>query len=143
MLTYPHINPIAFSLGPLSVRWYGLMYLVGFLGGWWLGIYRAKRPGSGWHPQEIADFLFYGALGVILLGLMASTAVNGAGADGLIRGNAGFFWKQLLTVIGSSIYAFGFTWVMLWVIDKVTPVRTSEAEEGTLDESLHGERAYE
>ena len=64
----PDIDPVAIHLGPLKVHWYGLMYLVGFLGGWWLGIYRAKRPGSGWQPQEIADFLFYGALGVILGG---------------------------------------------------------------------------
>ncbi len=66
----PDIDPVAIQLGPLKVHWYGLMYLVGFLGAWWLGIYRAKRPGSGWHPQEIADFLFYGALGVILGGRM-------------------------------------------------------------------------
>jgi len=62
----PDIDPVAIHLGPLKVHWYGLMYLIGFLGAWWLGIYRAKRPGSGWHPQEIADFLFYGALGVII-----------------------------------------------------------------------------
>ena len=37
--------------------------------------------------------------------------------------------KQLLTVIGSSIYAFGFTYVMLWVINKITRVRTTEGEE--------------
>jgi phosphatidylglycerol---prolipoprotein diacylglyceryl transferase len=64
----PDIDPVAIYLGPLKIHWYGLMYLVGFLGGWWLGIYRAKRPGSGWHPQEVADFLFYAALGVILGG---------------------------------------------------------------------------
>ncbi len=64
----PDIDPVAIQLGPLKVHWYGLMYLVGFLGAWWLGVYRAKHPGSGWKPQEIADLLFYGALGVILGG---------------------------------------------------------------------------
>ncbi len=39
-----------------------------------------------------------GALGVVLLGILASTAVNSAGADGLLRGNPAFFWKQVLTV---------------------------------------------
>ncbi|MHB8534457.1 MAG: prolipoprotein diacylglyceryl transferase [Sulfuricaulis sp.] len=68
MLTAPNIDPVALHLGPIQVHWYGLMYLVGFLGAWWLGVYRAKRPGSGWNPQEIADLLFYGALGVILGG---------------------------------------------------------------------------
>ncbi len=85
-----------------------------------------------------------GALGVVLLGLMASTAVNSAGADGLLRGNAGFFWKQLLTVVGSSIYAFGFTYLMLWIINKITVVRTTEGEEERgLDDVLHGESAYQ
>ena len=64
----PDIDPVAIHLGSLKVHWYGLMYLVGFLGAWGLGIYRAKRPGSGWHPQEITDLLFHGALGVILGG---------------------------------------------------------------------------
>ena len=36
MLTFPEIDPIIFSIGPLAVRWYGLMYVVGFLLGWWL-----------------------------------------------------------------------------------------------------------
>ncbi|MES9957798.1 MAG: prolipoprotein diacylglyceryl transferase family protein, partial [Sedimenticola sp.] len=48
MLTYPDIDPVAVSLGPISVHWYGLMYLVGFFGGWWLGRIRAARPGSSW-----------------------------------------------------------------------------------------------
>ncbi|MFA6957718.1 MAG: ammonium transporter [Thermoanaerobaculia bacterium] len=85
-----------------------------------------------------------GALGVILLGVMASTAVNGAGADGLLRGNSAFFWKQVATVVGSSIYAFGFTYGMLWIINKVTEVRTSEDDEQRgLDDVLHGESAYD
>ncbi|MBN1826898.1 MAG: ammonium transporter [Candidatus Eisenbacteria bacterium] len=83
-----------------------------------------------------------GALGIILLGLFGSTAVNAAGADGLIYGGAAFFGKQVGAVVGSSVYAFAFTYVMLWLINKVTRVRTSEIEEGTLDESLHGEKAY-
>ncbi len=85
-----------------------------------------------------------GALGVILLGLMASKAVNAAGADGLFAGNSSFFFKQFLSVIVSSIYAFAFTFGMLWVINKITRVRTTEGEEEVgLDKSLHGETAYE
>ena len=68
MLTYPHIDPAAIRIGNFAVHWYGLMYLVGFLGGWWLGRVRARRPGSGWDPEEIGDLLFYVALGVILGG---------------------------------------------------------------------------
>ncbi|MFZ0468571.1 MAG: prolipoprotein diacylglyceryl transferase, partial [Thiogranum sp.] len=68
MLTYPDISPVAISLGPLAIHWYGLTYLVGFIGVWVLGGVRARKPGSGWKAEEIPDMLFYGALGVILGG---------------------------------------------------------------------------
>ncbi len=85
-----------------------------------------------------------GMIGIVLLGLLGTTTVNSAGQNGLFYGNASFLWKQLGAVVFSSVYAFGFTWVMLALIDKVTPVRTSEADESAgLDESLHGESAYQ
>ncbi len=68
MLTHPNFDPVAFSVGPIQVHWYGLMYLVGFLGGYWLGVSRAGRPGSLWRQQEVADLLFYVAVGVIVGG---------------------------------------------------------------------------
>jgi phosphatidylglycerol:prolipoprotein diacylglycerol transferase len=68
MLTYPDINPVAVSFGPVAIHWYGLMYLVAFVSFWWLATLHARKPGSGWKPEEIADLLFYGALGVILGG---------------------------------------------------------------------------
>ena len=68
MLTYPDISPVAISLGPFAIHWYGLTYLFGFVAVWVLGGIRARKPGSGWAPEEIADMLFYGALGVILGG---------------------------------------------------------------------------
>lgn len=66
MLAYPAIDPVAVSLGPLKVHWYGLMYVVGFVGAWWLGRRRADRLGL--KPDDIGDMLFYGALGVVLGG---------------------------------------------------------------------------
>jgi phosphatidylglycerol---prolipoprotein diacylglyceryl transferase len=68
MFAYPHPDPVALSLGPLQVRWYGLMYLVGFLAAWWLARRRATKPGSTWTPTEVDDLIFYCALGVILGG---------------------------------------------------------------------------
>jgi phosphatidylglycerol:prolipoprotein diacylglycerol transferase len=68
MLSYPNIDPVALSLGPLAIHWYGLMYLIGFVGGWWLGVVRARQPDSGWKTGEIGDLLFYIALGVIIGG---------------------------------------------------------------------------
>src|SRR5690625_3029914 len=68
MIRYPHIDPVALSLGPVQIHWYGLMYLVGFMGAWWLCLRRAKQLNSGWTPQQVSDLIFYGALGVIIGG---------------------------------------------------------------------------
>ncbi len=85
-----------------------------------------------------------GVLGTICLGVFASKLVNPAGgADGLLAGGGSFLLKELSAVAGASIYAFGFTWVVLKVINLVTPVVVREEDEATgLDESLHGEVAY-
>ncbi len=72
MLQYPDIDPVAFSLGPLTVHWYGITYLVAFLAGWWLATHRARKPGSGWIPDEIGDAVFYIVLGVVLGGKIGS-----------------------------------------------------------------------
>ncbi|WP_455210005.1 prolipoprotein diacylglyceryl transferase [Kaarinaea lacus] len=73
MLTFPELNPIAFEIGPLQVHWYGLMYLVGFAGGWWLGMVRARQCHCGWTPEQVTDGLFYVALGVVLGGRVGFT----------------------------------------------------------------------
>lgn len=66
---YVDFDPVAFSLGPIQVHWYGIMYLLGFLGFWLLGSYRARQPRyPGWTSEQVSDLLFYGAIGVILGG---------------------------------------------------------------------------
>ncbi len=66
MFVFPQLDPIAFSLGPIQVHWYGLMYTAGFLASWGLGNYRASKPGSGWTTKEVGDMLTWIMLGVIL-----------------------------------------------------------------------------
>ena len=62
-------DPVAFSIGPLEVHWYGIMYLLAFLFFWALGSWLANnRKWWGWSSQEVGDFLFYGMLGVVLGG---------------------------------------------------------------------------
>lgn len=68
MLTFPDFDPVALSLGPLKIRWYGLMYVLGFLAAWWLARRRARRPGSSWTPIEVDDLVFYAVFGVIVGG---------------------------------------------------------------------------
>ncbi|TCI02148.1 prolipoprotein diacylglyceryl transferase [Corallincola luteus] len=62
------IDPVIFSIGPLSIRWYGMMYLLGFAAAMLLANYRAQKPGSVWTKEQVGDLLFYGFLGVILGG---------------------------------------------------------------------------
>ena len=83
-----------------------------------------------------------GFLGIVLLGVFANKAINPNGATGLIHGGGTFFGKQLAAATGASVYAFAFTYVMLKVINLITPVRVGELDEEGLDEALHGETAY-
>lgn len=69
MLVHPQIDPVAISVGPLSIHWYGLMYLLGFVAFILLGRYRIKHnPHCGFTPEMLDDALFYGMLGVIIGG---------------------------------------------------------------------------
>jgi phosphatidylglycerol:prolipoprotein diacylglycerol transferase len=71
MLIHPLPDPVAFSLGPLSVHWYGLMYLLAFLQFILLGRLRIRQPhiaAAGWKKEDLDDMLFYGVLGVVLGG---------------------------------------------------------------------------
>ena len=70
MIQYPSIDPVAISLGPLKIHWYGLMYLLGFTAVWYFARKRAEKPYSKIKPEVIEDLVFYGALGVILGGRM-------------------------------------------------------------------------
>ena len=84
-----------------------------------------------------------GFLGIALLGVFASTAWNPNGANGLLNGNASFLGKQLVADVVCALWAFGFTYAMLWLINLITPVRVGdEGEEQGLDVVLHGEEAY-
>ena len=65
-MTYPDIDPVALSLGPLQIHWYGLMYLFAFAFVWLLGRVRCQR--LGWKKDQFDDLLFYGAVGVIVGG---------------------------------------------------------------------------
>lgn len=71
MLVHPNPNPVAFSLGPVDIHWYGLMYVVAFGLFLLLGRVRIKQPhiaAQGWKNQDLDDMLFYGMLGVVVGG---------------------------------------------------------------------------
>ncbi|PJG85247.1 prolipoprotein diacylglyceryl transferase [Conservatibacter flavescens] len=66
--SFPQFDPVIFQLGPLALRWYGLMYLLGFIFARWLAVRRAKQTGSGWTVEQVDSLLFNAFLGVILGG---------------------------------------------------------------------------
>jgi phosphatidylglycerol:prolipoprotein diacylglycerol transferase len=71
MLVHPQFDPIAISLGPVQVHWYGLTYLVAFGLFLWLAGRRVQLPHfaqAGWTRRDVEDLLFYGVLGVIIGG---------------------------------------------------------------------------
>jgi Amt family ammonium transporter len=86
-----------------------------------------------------------GFIGTILLGVFASKLINPAvTTNGLAFGDTSFFFKELITVVVASVYAFIFTYIMLALINKFVKVRVSEADERIgLDYAIHGEKAYD
>ncbi|HGM7035647.1 TPA: prolipoprotein diacylglyceryl transferase [Serratia marcescens] len=67
-LAFPKFDPVIFSIGPVSLHWYGLMYLVGFVFAMWLAVRRTNKPGSGWTKDEVENLLYAGFLGVFVGG---------------------------------------------------------------------------
>ena len=76
MLNYPHFDPVALSidaftlfgktLGPITIHWYGIMYLFGFAAAWLLGMHRAGKHWTPLQRKQIEDLIFYGALGLVV-----------------------------------------------------------------------------
>lgn len=133
MLIHPDFDPVAFSLGPLHVRWYGLMYLLGFLIGWALGRYRVRQPGSGWTAEQMDDLVFYIALGVILGGRVGYILFYGfAGVlhdplllfriwEGGMSFHGGFLGVLLAMLLFARKYQKGFWSTMDFVAPLIAP----------------------
>lgn len=147
MLIHPDFDPIAFSLGPLQVRWYGLMYLCGFIAGWGLGRYRASQPGSIWQPRHIDDLLFYIALGIILGGRIGYIVFyNFAGLLNdplmLIRiweGGMSFHGGLLGVIIAMILYARKLGMSVFQVTDFIAPLVPPGLFFGRIGNFINGE----
>ena len=77
MLTYPDFDPIIFEIGPLALRWYGLMYVVGFIAAWFLAARRSRQPWSVIKPEQVDDLIFYAMIGVIVGGRLGYSIFYG------------------------------------------------------------------
>lgn len=147
MLTYPHLNPIAFSLGPLHVHWYGLMYLLGFMLAWTLGLWRTKRYHLPWTPEEVGDLIFYAALGVILGGRIGYMLFYNTHAFihapwilfKIWEGGMSFHGGLLGVLSAVGLFAYRFK-KPLWVVgDFITPLVPLGLALGRLGNFINGE----
>lgn len=116
MLSYPHIDPIALSLGPLKIHWYGLMYLIGFAAAWGLGVYRAKKPYSPISPDKVSDAVFYAAMGVVIGGRVGYMLFYNFGT--LIHEPWVIFqvWDGGMSFHGGLIGVVIATWLYCWKV---------------------------
>jgi len=84
MFIHPQFDPVALAIGPLQMHWYGLMYVLGFLGFLIIGKMRARQPGSVMTPDRVDDMMFWGAIGVVAggrIGYMLFYNLKGLLAD--------------------------------------------------------------
>jgi phosphatidylglycerol:prolipoprotein diacylglycerol transferase len=120
MLLHPQFDPIAIHLGPLAVRWYGLMYLLAFAQFLVLGRLRTKsRPDLGWDVKDLDDMLFYGVLGVVLGGRLGEVLFY----------QPGYYFSNPLEIIavwkGGMSFHGGFLGVLvaMWLFTRKTGKR--------------------
>jgi Amt family ammonium transporter len=133
------ITPCAGYVTPAAAMFIGMMAgIVCYIAIWYKNKKKWDDALDVWGVHGVG-----GIIGTIFLGIFATTAVNIAGANGLLYGGYRFFGIQVVAVGLAAIWAFVFTYIMFWIINKITPVRVSAAEESKLDEALHGETAYQ
>ncbi|MGI9302561.1 MAG: prolipoprotein diacylglyceryl transferase [Gammaproteobacteria bacterium] len=147
MLTYPNIDPVAISLGPVKIHWYGITYLVGFLLFWMLGRIRARQPHSPLQPAQVGDLLFYGAFGVVLggrIGYILFYNFSQFAADPLLifkiwQGGMSFHGGLLGVVIALWFYARNHKIQILPLADFVSPLTPLALASGRIGNFVNGE----
>jgi phosphatidylglycerol:prolipoprotein diacylglycerol transferase len=147
LIAYPDIDPVAFALGPVKVHWYGLMYVVGFVAGWWLARRRAAEPGSTWTPADVDDLIFYAAVGVILggrLGWILVYGLDGIRADPLAiikvwQGGMSFHGGLAGVMIALALFARRRQRLIADVFDFMAPLPAVGLCAGRLGNFINGE----
>lgn len=147
MLVHPQFDPVAFSLGPLSVRWYGLMYLVAFVQFIWLGGRRIRSRPSILTVEQLDDLLFYGMLGVIVGGRMGQVLFyepayfldNPLEIVAVWKGGMSFHGGFLGVLIAMALWARKFRLNWLDLTDFIAPLVPLGLAAGRLGNFINGE----
>ena len=151
MLVHPQFDPIAISLGPLAIRWYGLMYLAAFLQFWWLGRQRIvshpQLAKAGWTVPQLDDLLFYGMLGVIAGGRLGQVlfyepsyyAAHPLEIMAIWKGGMSFHGGFLGVLVAMALYArkVGRSW--LDITDFIAPLVPLGLAAGRIGNFINGE----
>jgi len=150
MLTHPQFNPVALSIGPVQIHWYGLTYLVAFALFYWLAGLRAAKPWfaeRGWSRREVEDLLFYGVVGVIVGGRVGYVLFYKPG-DYLVhplaifevwRGGMSFHGGLLGVTLALAAFAIKRKRPLLEVGDLVAPCVPTGLASGRIGNFINGE----
>lgn len=150
-LTLPNIDPVIFEIGPffgigpIALRWYGLMYLIGFAAAYWLASRRLSR--TPWSKEQLSDLLFYCFLGVILGGRFgyvmfysfSSFVDNPLYLFKIWEGGMSFHGGCLGVIVAAWIYARMQKWSFLAVGDFIAPLVPIGLGAGRIGNFINGE----
>lgn len=148
MLTHPQFNPVALSLGPISIHWYGLMYLVAFVLFVVLGRRHARRrPELGWDAHKIDDLLLYGMLGVVIGGRLGEVVFfqlpyyldNPLEIFAIWKGGMSFHGGFLGVLVAMGLYARRHGLSFWQVTDFIAPLVPTGLAAGRIGNFINGE----
>ncbi len=150
MLVHPKFDPVALSLGPIQIHWYGLTYLVAFVLFLWLASLRVKRPqfaGRGWVRTDVDDLLFWGVLGVVIGGRFGYVIFYKPGhylenpleIFAVWKGGMSFHGGLLGVILAMAAYARMRGRSFLDVMDLVAPCIPTGLASGRIGNFINGE----
>ena len=150
MLVHPQFNPIALSLGPVQIHWYGLTYLVAFGLFLWLASLRVRQPqhaNAGWTRRDVEDLLFWGVLGVVLGGRLGYVlfykpgyyAGNPLEALMVWKGGMSFHGGLLGVLAALALYARARGRRFFEVTDLIAPCVPTGLASGRIGNFINGE----
>jgi len=150
MLVHPQFDPVALSLGPLQIHWYGLTYLVAFVLFLWLASLRVKRPhfaARGWVRPDVDDLLFWGVLGVVIGGRLGYVLFYKPGHYLANPLEAFAVWKGGMSfhggLLGVTLAMWGYAKMrgrsFLDVMDLVAPCIPTGLASGRIGNFINGE----